>query len=58
MSHGQNANFKYCSEWKGKRPLSNTDISPKGMKVWKKLLHKIERVEGKKEIDEFLKESE
>ncbi len=38
-------------EWWGKRPLSCISISPYGgMKSWKRLLHKKERLEGKKTI--------
>jgi len=42
-------------EWWGKRPLSCTSVDPyHGMKVWKRLLHKKERVEGNKTIVEQL----
>lgn len=39
-------------EWWGKRPLSNTCVNRnKGMKYWKRLLHKIERRIWKQEIN-------
>jgi len=42
-------------EWWGKRPLSCTGVNPAGgMKSWKRLLHKKERIEGKKTIVEQL----
>ena len=54
MAQGKNAE-KYGSkagkEWWGKRPLSGTSVSrDKGMKFWKRLLHKIERRQGKQNI--------
>ncbi len=55
--HGENA--KNCGhlgkEWWGKRPLSNIPVSRKGMKYWKRLLHKMERQEGKKNINSLIK---
>jgi hypothetical protein len=51
MAHGENARTNNGKEWWGKRPLSHTSVSRKrGMKFWKRLLHKIERRMGKKEI--------
>ncbi len=50
MAKGQNAQKRYGKEWWGKRPLRHTSVSHKGMKFWKRLLHKIERKQGKKEI--------
>lgn len=50
MAHGKNAekNGNTGKEWWGKRPLSNTSVSRnKGMKFWKRQLHKVERVNGK-----------
>lgn len=51
MAKGQNAQKRYGKEWWGKRPLSYMGVSRKGMKFWKRLLHKIERKQGKKECD-------
>lgn len=49
--NAQKRGNKAGKEWWGKRPLSHTSVSRnKGMKFWKKLLHKIERGEGKTEI--------
>ena len=49
--NGQNAEKqgnKAGKEWWGKRPLSTMGVSRnKGMKFWKRLLHKIERRNGK-----------
>lgn len=54
MAHGKNAEKngnKAGKEWWGKRPLSNTSVSRnKGMKFWKRKLHKVERVNGNKHI--------
>jgi hypothetical protein len=50
MTNGQNAKkySKSGKEWWGKRPLSGISISRKrGMKFWKRLLHKIERRNNK-----------
>jgi hypothetical protein len=47
MAHGQNAKRNAGKEWWGKRPLSNISVSKKGMKFWKRLLHKVERRIGK-----------
>lgn len=38
-------------DWWGKRPLSGMSVSHHGMKYWKRLLHKIERQQGKKDIN-------
>jgi hypothetical protein len=46
---GENAQRTNGKDWWGKRPLSGTSVSrKKGMSFWKRLLHKIERKEGKK----------
>lgn len=51
MAHGQNAKKSNGKEWWGKRPLSGTSVSRKnGMKFWKRLLHKKERQNGKKDL--------
>ena len=54
MAKGENAKKfgnKSGKEWWGKRPLSNTSVNRnKGMKFWKRLLHKIERRNGKQNI--------
>lgn len=53
MAQGQNEQKRGNTgkEWCGKRPLSNTSVSTKhGMKFWKRLLHKIERKTGKKDL--------
>ena len=51
MAKGENAVPRRGKEWWGKRPLRHTPVSEKhGMKFWKRLLHKIERSEGKQEI--------
>ena len=53
MAKGQNAE-KYGSsgrQWWGKRPLSGLSVTRNvGAKFWKRLLHKIERRIGKKQI--------
>lgn len=49
MAHGENAKPYRGEEWWGKRPLSMTSVRKHGMKFWKRLLHKIERREGKKQ---------
>jgi hypothetical protein len=52
MAHGENAkkNGNTGKEWWGKRPLNNLSVSEnKGMKYWKRLLHKIERKQWQKE---------
>lgn len=40
-------------DWWGKRPLSGTPVSARSrtMKYWKRVLHKIERNQGKKQCD-------
>jgi|GEM_PF-2806570 len=49
MAHGENAKRTNGKEWWGKRPLSCTAVLRKGgMKFYKRLLHKIERREGKR----------
>ena len=58
MAHGENAEKygnKAGKEWWGKRPLINTSVSRnKGMKLWKRLLHKIERRQGKQQAENVL----
>lgn len=50
--HKEIRKLKAGKEWWGKRPLSNTSVSrKKGMKLWKRLLHKIERREAKKSCE-------
>ena len=51
MARGKNAEKRGHSgkEWWGKRPLNNLSVS-KSMKFWKRLLHKIERRQGKNQI--------
>ena len=59
MAHGKNAAQKGNAgkDWWGKRPLSGMDVSNnKGMKRQKRLLHKIERRQAKKAIQEGLTE--
>ena len=55
MAHGENTE-KYGHKGKeswGKRPLNYLPVSgSKGMKFWKRLLHKIERRQGKKSVNE------
>lgn len=52
---GQNANKRYGKDWWGKRPLSGIPVSNnKGMKFWKRLLHKIERREARQEQLDFI----
>lgn len=53
MAKGQNARKQRGKDWWGKRPLAGTSVSPKGMKWWKRLLHKIERKQGEKQCDNF-----
>jgi len=53
--NGENAEKrgKTDKQWYGKRPLSGISVSRnKGMKLWKRLLHKIERQRSKKQIYE------
>lgn len=52
MAHGQNAKNNRGKEWWGKRPLSNTSVGLKGMKFWKRILHKKERKINKKIIQD------
>ncbi len=53
MANGENAQKRgnIGKEWWGKRPLNNTSVSNNGMKFWKRLLHKIERRTGKKDLN-------
>ena len=53
MAQGQNAQKRgnVGKEWWGKRPLRNTSVNKNGMKFWKRLLHKIERKTGKKDLN-------
>lgn len=54
MAHGKNANKRYDRQWWGKRPLSNYGRThrSKTNKFFKRLLHKIERRNGKEETEE------
>lgn len=52
MPHGENAERHYGKEWWGKRPLAGVSTGGRYMKFWKRLLHKIERRQGKEEIGE------
>jgi hypothetical protein len=57
MAKGLNArkNGNSGKEWWGKRPLNYTSVSRnRGMKSWKRLLHKLERIQGKNQIKEEL----
>lgn len=57
MAHGLNARKwgNAGKEWWGKRPFSYTSVSKnRGMKSWKRLLHKAERNQGKNQIKEEL----
>jgi hypothetical protein len=48
MSNGENANKSHRGkDWWGKRPLSCTGVSARGMKRYKKILHGIERAYNK-----------
>lgn len=53
MAQGHNAKRNHLRDWWGKRPLSNYPVSKnsKVNKWWKRLLHKIERKQGKKQIN-------
>lgn len=54
MAHGQNAK-KYSKrghDWWGRRPLSGVSLRVRGMKMWKKVLHGIERARAKKLLKE------
>jgi len=53
MAKGENASKQRGKDWWGKRPLAGTPVSHKGMKWWKRLLHKIERKEGKNQLNNF-----
>ena len=50
MAKGENAARRYGKEWWGKRPLSGVSGDHKNMKFWKRLLHKMERKIGKRDI--------
>jgi len=54
--YGKNAEYsgRTGKSWFGKRPLAWYEISPNSRvnKWWKRLLHKIERRQGKKQIEE------
>jgi hypothetical protein len=48
MASGENAIKTNGKEWWGKRPLSGLSVKRKtGMKFWKRLLHKKERIDAK-----------
>ena len=58
MAHGRNANKRYGEEWHAKRPLSwvvTRSCRPKTMHFFKRLLHKIERRQGK-DLTEYSEE--
>ena len=57
MAHGLNArkNGNSGKVWYKNRPLNWTHVSRnRGMKSWKRLLHKLERIEGKNQIKKEL----
>lgn len=41
---------KAGKDWWGKKPLAGTAVSSKGMKLWKRILHKIERQQAINQI--------
>lgn len=53
MAQGHNAKRNHLRDWWGKRPLSNYGVSKKSgvNKFFKRLLHKIERQIGKKQLN-------
>lgn len=53
MGHGKNAEKHNGKEWWARRPLSGVSVGGKYMKFWKRLLHKAERRQGKKEITDL-----
>jgi hypothetical protein len=52
MANGHNAKRNHLRDWWGKRPLSHHSVSKnsKVNKFFKRLLHKIERKQGDKQI--------
>ncbi len=52
---GENGRAYVGKEWWGKRPLSDTTVEfcAGGMRVWKRLLHKIERRQGKEAANDY-----
>ena len=50
MAHGENAQHQN-KDWWGKRPLRWISVRKGGMKAWKKILHGIERAQGKRQIN-------
>ena len=50
MAQGENAKVTNGKDWWGKRPLRNKPVSKRGMKVWKKILHGIERARAKQQL--------
>ena len=55
MAHGKNASQDKLKEWWGKRPLADYPVSnnPGINKYFKRYLHKIERKQGLKEIEQY-----
>jgi hypothetical protein len=53
VAQGQNANSNHGKDWWGKRPLANHPVSSRSKtnKFFKRLLHKIERREGKRDSE-------
>lgn len=62
MAQGENArkSSKRGKDWWGKRPLAGYGVSvrSKTNKFFKRLLHKIERKEGKQHIDEVQRDAD
>jgi len=54
VSHGENAHQKNGKEWWSRRPFSGVSVGGKYMKFWKRLLHKAERNQGRKEIEKHI----
>ena len=55
MAHGQRARYwGNLRDWWGKRPYSGISVSRHGMKLFKRLVHKVERQEAKKYIKKEL----
>jgi len=54
MAHGQNTNKRRGREWWGKRPFRGHSVSANSKinKAFKRFLHKTERQEGKKQIQD------
>jgi len=50
MAHGRNAQNRNSKEWWSRRPFAGVSVGGKCMKEWKRLLHKLERLNGKRQI--------